>query len=180
MTREQLEHAIRAVADITGELRLIVIGSQAVLGQFPNAPPELLVSREADIFAPERPDLSDLVSATIGEGSQFDITYRYFVDGVSPTTAMLPSGWETRLVEIRNENTRGASGWCLEVHDLAIAKYVANREKDRRFNRALWKHGLIQASIFEERLSATDIGEAGRRLIRAAARRHRRREMRRK
>ena len=33
MTREQLEHAIRAAADITQQKELIVIGSQAVLGQ---------------------------------------------------------------------------------------------------------------------------------------------------
>ena len=41
MTRDQLEHAIRAVADLTGETKLIIIGSQAILGQFPDLPPEL-------------------------------------------------------------------------------------------------------------------------------------------
>ena len=45
---------------------------------------------------------------------------------------------------------------------------------DRRYNRALWKHGLIEAGTFEERLWATDIEENRRTLIRTAARRHRR------
>ena len=67
MTREQLEHIIRAVADITGRPRLVVIGSQAILGQFPNAPAELLISREADIYAPESPELSELITGSIGE-----------------------------------------------------------------------------------------------------------------
>ena len=50
MTRQQLEHIIRAAAGISGTLkRFVIIGSQAILGQFPNAPDELLVSREADI-----------------------------------------------------------------------------------------------------------------------------------
>ena len=75
MTREELEHIIRAVSDITGKQRLIVIGSQAILGQFPNAPEEFLISREADIYAPERPEMSELISASLGEGSHFDHTH---------------------------------------------------------------------------------------------------------
>ena len=43
MTREQLEHIIRAAADISGRQRLVVIGIQAILGQFPNAPAGLLI-----------------------------------------------------------------------------------------------------------------------------------------
>jgi hypothetical protein len=45
----------------------------------------------------------------------------------------LPAGWKDRLVEIRNENTRGAKGLCLEIHDLLIAKLIAGREKDLAF-----------------------------------------------
>ncbi|MEP0841386.1 MAG: hypothetical protein HRF43_01590 [Phycisphaerae bacterium] len=50
MTRPQLEHILRAAAGITGADRFVIIGSQAVLGQFPDAPAELLVSMEADLF----------------------------------------------------------------------------------------------------------------------------------
>lgn len=38
MTRKQLEHLIRATADITDDNEIVVIGSQAILGQFPDAP----------------------------------------------------------------------------------------------------------------------------------------------
>ena len=55
MTREQLEHIIRAVADISGRQRLVVIASQAILGQFPNAPAELLISRSATVALPRHP-----------------------------------------------------------------------------------------------------------------------------
>ena len=41
MNRAELNHLIQAAADITG-CEIVVIGSQAVLGQFPNAPPSLL------------------------------------------------------------------------------------------------------------------------------------------
>jgi len=37
MTREQLEHAIRAVCDLTNDSEVYVFGSQAILGTYPDA-----------------------------------------------------------------------------------------------------------------------------------------------
>ena len=42
----------------------------------------------------------------------------------------LPAGWANRLVPVSNENTAGAIGWCLDVHDLALSKLVAGRDRD--------------------------------------------------
>jgi len=50
MTRQQLEHLIRAAAVIADDDELIVIGSQSILGQYPNAPSSLLVSVDADLY----------------------------------------------------------------------------------------------------------------------------------
>ena len=55
---------------------------------------------------------------------------------------MLADGWQERLIPLKNENTGGAAGLCLNVHDLLLAKYAANREKDRAFNRAVIAYGL--------------------------------------
>ena len=74
----------------------------------------------------------------------------------------MPEGWEARLIPIRSVNTNGATGWCLEVHDIAVAKYFANREKDRRYVRDLWKHGLIDAETLEQRIRDTPLTEADR------------------
>lgn len=71
MTRAQLEHIIRAAGAIADTQDLVVIGSQAVLGQFPDAPEELLVSNEADVFPRGDPGRSDLIDGSIGEGSPF-------------------------------------------------------------------------------------------------------------
>lgn len=105
MTRERLEHVIWASA---------AIGSQSVLGQFPDAPAELLVSREADVYPLRHPERGDLIDGSIGEGSPFERQFGYYAHGV-------------------------ARGWCLEVHDLAIAKYAAGREKDLLFTKARWQ-----------------------------------------
>jgi hypothetical protein len=74
MQRHQLEHIIRAATGITGAQEFVIVGSQAVLGQFPQAPADLLVSIEADIFSFRDPADSDLIDGSIGEGSPFHQT----------------------------------------------------------------------------------------------------------
>jgi|SRR5450756_1160670 len=157
MQRQQLEHIIRAAAGITGAPEFVVIGSQAVLGQFPHAPDELLVSIEADVFSLRDPADSDLIDGSIGEGSPFHQTFGYYAHGVSMETAVLPDGWRDRLVPIRNQNTGGGTGLCLEIHDLAISKLVAGREKDLSFVQGLLRHHLVQAEALRTRMAATGL-----------------------
>jgi hypothetical protein len=157
MQRQQLEHIIRAATGITGAKEFVIIGSQAVLGQFPNSPDELLVSIEADLFSLRSAADADLIDGSIGEGSPFHQTFGYYAHGVAEETAILPSGWKERLVPIQNENTGGGRGLCLEIHDLAISKLIAGRGKDLNFVHALLLHHLAKTGIIRERLNATPI-----------------------
>jgi len=159
MQRPQLEHIIRAAAGITGADRFVIIGSQAILGQFPNAPDELLASIEADVFSLRDPSDADLIDGSIGEGSPFHQTFGYYAHGVSQETAVLPAEWKDRLIAVRNENTGGGTGLCLEVHDLAVSKLVAGREKDLEFIRALLRNRLATAEVIEKRLATTLLDE---------------------
>lgn len=152
MKRFELEHIIRAAATISGDDEIIIVGSQAVLGQFPDAPAELLVSNEADVYPRSYPERWELIDGSIGELSPFHETFGYYAQGVEPGTAILGPGWEGRLIAVRNENTRGATGLCLEIHDLLLAKYVAGREKDRRFIRGALTHRLADPVVLRERL----------------------------
>lgn len=167
MTRQQLEHLIRAAAVIADDDQIVVLGSQAILGQFPEAPASLLVSVEADLYPKTHPERADLIDGTIGELSPFHDTYGYYAQGVGPSTAILPTGWESRLVPIRNENTRGATGLCLEVHDLLLAKYAAGRDKDLRFTQEAVRHRLPQRAPLEKRLATMPLDDARRALIAA-------------
>ncbi len=157
MTRLQLEHVIRAAGTIADDDDIVVIGSQAILGQFPAAPLELLVSREADVYPRAHPERADLIDGSIGEGSPFERQYGYYAHGVGPETAVLPAGWEDRLVVVSSPNTRLVRGWCLEVHDLSIAKLVAGREKDLAFAKAIHRHGMARAEVLSERLAVTEL-----------------------
>ena len=153
MNRAALEHILRAAAAIADERDFVVIGSQAVLGQFPHAPDALLVSIEADIYPRQAPAKSGLIDGAIGELSMFHQTFGYYAHGVDETTATLPAGWSDRLVPLANDNTGGATGWCLEVHDLAVSKLVAGRDKDLDFVRVLLRERIVDPALLEERVT---------------------------
>jgi hypothetical protein len=162
MKRAELEHIIRAASTIADDDEIVVIGSQAILGQFPSAPDELTVSNEADVYPKNHPERADLIDGSIGELSPFHDTFGYYAQGVGEETAVLPTEWQRRLVPLSTPATRGAVGLCLEVHDLLVSKYVAGREKHRRFARAAIRHRLVSRVTLEQRLAATSLEDARR------------------
>lgn len=161
MTREQLEHIIRACADITKQYDFIIMGSQAILGCDPNPPDELTASMEADVYPMNAPHLIDEIDGAIGEFSDFHVAYGYYAEGVSPNLAKLPSDWMTRVNKIQNENTLGYAGFCLDVLDLFLAKAVAGREKDRDFCQALLKHGYVDVEAALSKVPLMPLDERG-------------------
>jgi hypothetical protein len=167
VTREELEHAIRAACDVTGDEELYVFGSQAILGQFPEAPEALRQSAECDVALKNLPERLDLVDAVLGELSQFHQTYGFYVHGISLEAAELPTGWQKRAVKVQNANTGGKIGYCLEAHDLAASKLAAFRDKDRNFVRVLLVEDLVQQERLAARLSELSMErEARDRLLR--------------
>jgi len=131
----------------------VVIGSQAILAQFPDAPAALVVSMEADVYPREHPELAIQIDGAIGERSLFHETFGYYAHGVDKTTATLPAGWAGRLVPLCNENTGGATGWCLEVHDLAASKLAAGREKDLEYVGILLREKMATGDTLAARVA---------------------------
>lgn len=164
MRHDQLEHLIRASTAILGDEAVIVVGSQSVLGALAEVPPEAAMSIEADLLPIDDIDgrKADLIDGAIGEGSPFHDLHGIYGQGVSERTSVLPDGWRDRLIAVSNPNTSGATGWCLDPHDLAVAKLVAGRPKDEVFLRSLFRAGLLDAAIVLERLERTDIDEPRR------------------
>lgn len=152
MQRHELEHLIRAAGAITGADEIIVIGSQAILGAFPDAPASLLRSCEADVFTLRDPKDADLIDGSIGEGSPFHETFGYYAQGVWLDTAVLPDGWIYRCIEIRNDNTRQVTARCLDPHDLAVSKLVAGREKDLEFLIEMIRNRLLDDATILQRI----------------------------
>lgn len=92
MRREQFEHVIAAAADVSGEREIVVIGSQAILGNFPEPPETMLFSIEVDVYPLNNPDKADEIDGNLGDGSPFHGTHGYYAHGVGPETAVAPVG----------------------------------------------------------------------------------------
>lgn len=161
----ELEHVIRAAAMVAREPDIVVIGSQAILASDPEAPGSLSASMEADIFPREHPERAIDIDGSLGEYSRFHDAFGYYVHGVGPETAKAPAGWQARLVPINNENTRDATGWCMEPHDLVLAKLAAGREKDLTFGRAAVARGLVKVNELRARVADMPLDQAGRSFV---------------
>ncbi len=155
MKRHELEHIIRASSAIVDEPEIIVIGSQSILGPLPDAPQILRKSMKADVYPRFSPAKTEIIEGAIGENSIFHETFGYFAHGVGEDTATLPDGWEERLVKIQNANTNGATGWCLDLHDLAVSKLAAGRPHDLDFARHMLAHQLLDSPLLINRLRST-------------------------
>jgi hypothetical protein len=166
--RTEFEHAVRAAAAVLGVEELLVIGSQALHGSVEgDLPEEALRSVEVDVAALEDPEgrKADLIDGAIGEASMFHATFGYYAQGVEAVTAVLPEGWQSRLVRFQTAGTRGVIAWCLEPHDLWISKMVAGRPKDLEFGQALLEEGIVEPGELQKRLELADIRDPIRKRI---------------
>jgi hypothetical protein len=153
MKRSELEHVLRASAAITLDDSFVVIGSQAVLLDFPDAPAELLISNEVDLYPALHPERSDLIDGAIGQLSMFHDTFGYHADGVSPETAVMPADW---MSFAKLHYIGELTAVCPDLHDIAVSKCVAGRDKDADWVRALLRHGMIKIDRLVERLNQLD------------------------
>jgi len=156
MNREQLEHAIRAACEISGDNELYIFGSQAILGQYPDADEQLRQSIEVDLSPKNKPETIDKIDGALGENSTFHQTHDFYVHGVSLETASLPNGWKERTTKVQDYMDANKIGWCVEAPDLAASKLIAFRDKDRAFVRRLLIEEMIDASELINRIQLID------------------------
>ena len=163
MKRSQLEHIIRAAAGNADTNDIVVIGSQAILATYPDWQLPAAATMQADIAVDaelaraqvvvDETALADAIDGALGEGSQFHHTYGYFAQGVEAITATLVPRWRDRLVALRCDTPQGpVTGWCLERHDVWVAKAVAGRAKDFEFCGALARASLVERWVCDERI----------------------------
>ncbi len=171
MRLDQLAHVVGAAANVTGEREFVVIGSQAILGTDPDAPASLVVSMEVDIYPRASPELADEIDGALGDGSQFHRTFGYYAHAVGPETAKAPAGWERRLVSLnvdpRPGSDRSSVAYCLEAHDLVLAKCAAGRDRDWEFALSALRAGLVHGDELLSRIDAMPLDETRRTQVRS-------------
>ena len=155
MKRTELAHILRAACEVVGDPHILVIGSQSILGSFSEdeLPSDATRSVEADLAFFDDPDesKSDLVDGGIGEESTFHEAFGVYGQGVGLSTAILPTGWQERLVDFEDPEALPSEARCLDPHDLVVSKLVAGREKDYVFARALLEVSLVRADLLHAR-----------------------------
>jgi hypothetical protein len=165
MKKLQLDHVLRAAGCITGQKRFVIIGSQSLHGKYPDLPDDIVRSAEVDLIATRNSDRTEWLNA-FGVHSPFHESFGYYADPVDETTATLPSGWKSRLVDLPPGDTEGVQGLCLDPHDLAIAKYVARREKDLAFTRELARRSIVVRDRLLALVDKTPVGKEMRERMR--------------
>ncbi|MBX6368388.1 MAG: hypothetical protein IRZ04_10410 [Rhodospirillales bacterium] len=155
--RADLDHILRAVKELTGQSRFVLVGSAALIARLRNVPLSMAMSREADIFVDDTEDdesIATLIDGVLGEGSSFHEQFGYYADGVSAATAVMPTDWRSRAIEYAGRQARGVTAVCPEENDIALAKLCAWRDKDRDWLKNGLINGVLDLSKMRARLKA--------------------------
>lgn len=143
----------------------MIIGSQAIHGEIVDPPDELLQSMEVDMYPLADPDRADDIDGALGDGSWFEYTNGYFAHGVGPTTAKAPTGWMERLVRVDVEPLvpgRKPVAYCMERHDMILAKLVRGEQRDVDYARVAVRAGLVNAAVLQTRIDDLPVDAAVR------------------
>ncbi len=156
-----LKQMAKLALSIAGEGRIVVFGSASLLGTFPCADLDCeLIRRSGDadfVLDPWDDDVAMLAHHSLGVDSKFDQDNGYHADIIRPMAfENFPPGWDGRLVSL--EDCPGV--FCLEPHDMAVAKCFPARTKDRQLLVALMIAGRLDPIIIKERLSGMPLTEA--------------------
>jgi hypothetical protein len=155
-----LEDALDRCRQLTGISEFVVVGSQAILGAFPNASDFLRTSQDVDLFAKDgtTPELTNLIYKNFGPESAFEQSKGFYIESVGEWTMMtaLP-GWADRVVKV--QGPAGAIGWCLSPLDIAYNKADAGREKDLLYLAELFRMRLVRPSEIKSAMEAFEFPE---------------------
>lgn len=151
MRKSQLEAALRAASDASGEKELVLAGSQSVFAHTDEVPVEVLVSEECDVWNRRTNDKLEGIAETVGRTSPYHIANGVFVDSVERGLVVLPAGWENRLKPLRAGDV---TAWCLDVNDLVVSKLDAGRLKYYEFINAVLRIRLASRDEIVRRIQS--------------------------
>lgn len=166
MTFDEFLHAVGAAAGVAKVNELLVFGSQAILATVHDPPVELAQSVELDAVPFNHPERWEEIDGSLGEGSQFHQTFGYYVHGVGFETVQLPAGWEGRCVRVPFGKPP-VTVICPEIHDLAVSKLAAGRDKDFDYVSVMINRDLVRGRTLLSRVKRLPVAEERRAQLRA-------------
>jgi hypothetical protein len=143
----------------------IIIGSQALLVGWPNAPAIMRTSVEIDAYpcnarewevANPGAEASEEISVLFGYLSDFHIAHGFYIDDVDETTACLPPGWRERAVSrVVHSYGRMVTAIAPATNDLIVSKLHPLREKDKSFILACHQAKPLDIDVIRQLLADT-------------------------
>ena len=156
----ELRVALDRCRELTGVTDFVIVGSQAILGSFPDASAALRTSQDIDLFVKRgaTAEVNKLIYAKFGPESEFEGQEGFYIEPMGEWVMMtsLP-GWAERLVKV--ESPGGAIGWCLSPLDIAYNKAEAGREKDIAYLAEMFRSGIVRPSEIKAAMSAARIAQ---------------------
>ena len=153
MNRNDIDRLLVEAMRVTNHRDYVIIGSLSILGIVAQ-PPELMTqSIDVDLYPKDDPGRASEIADTLGQGSEFEETFKYYADAVSPMLPTLPDGWNERLIKVDFDS--GVVAWFLDPNDAAISKYARSESRDREWIRAGLQAKILSLPIIEYRLRET-------------------------
>lgn len=151
MRKSDLFELISAIKLLAPDEMPIIVGSQAVY-IVTDFPLEIIrQSIECDfIFIGGKSEIRTEINKKLGVFSQFQIENGFYADALGLATVVLPTGWQERLQNLKDENGNTIAKTA-EIHDIAVSKLIAGHEKDFIFLKELFLREYISIETFLER-----------------------------
>jgi hypothetical protein len=129
---------LSAIKSLAPDEITIVVGSQAV-HLVTNFLPEIVrQSIECDFLltGDGKNEIRAAINKKLGVFSPFQIEHGFYADALGLATVILPTDWRERLQTLEDENGN-VIAYVAEIHDIAVSKLIAGREKDYIFLKEL-------------------------------------------
>ena len=131
--KSDLFELIREINEISSEEKPIIVGSQAVHAVAEILPEIAQKSIECDfLLAGGKSEIRAAINKKLGVFSNFQLEHGFYADALGLATVVLPTSWEKRLQPLTDDKGEIVA-YCAEIHDIAVSKLIAGREKDFRF-----------------------------------------------
>lgn len=171
-TIADLERAVRALSTHFHTDTVVIIGSQSVLLEWPDAPILMRSSGEIDAYPinweaweSEHPgeEASEEINALFGWGSDFHVTHGFYIDGVDASTATLPEGWRDRVIHmtVKGYGTT-VTAIAPSPEDLIVSKLARLEEKDIAYIAERHRFRPLNFALIRARLAATEMDDIRR------------------
>jgi hypothetical protein len=175
-TDEDLQRVVRALAREFKTDTVFIIGSQAILMSWPDAPGIMRGSPEIDAYPANARmweineeangdgiprEASEHIDGLFGESSAFHHAHGFYIDGTDENTAKLPEGWNARAIVRRIEvDGRMVRAVAPAPEDLIVSKMARLDDKDKAFVEAYHNARPLDIALIEQRIAATDLDRA--------------------